>query len=72
MQHLQKRGGIGAYLFQTCVLLCVNVSSIFLGKGFAPLRCTCAVEAPQGCGWVAAVRPLEYMIGFNFFGTKTI
>ena len=37
------------------VLLFLNVSSICLGKGFAPLRCTCAVEAPQGCGWVAAV-----------------
>ena len=26
----------------------VNVFSICLGKGFAPLHCTCTVEAPQG------------------------
>ena len=48
IQHLQKNGGIGAYLFQRFVLLFVNVSSICLGKDFAPLRCTGIVEAPQG------------------------
>ena len=48
-QHLQKSGGIGAHLFQSCLLLFVNISSIcLLGKGFAPLRCTRTVKAPWG------------------------
>ena len=34
------------YLFQSFVLLFVDLSSICLGKGFAPLRCTCNAEAP--------------------------
>ena len=49
IQHLQKSGGIGAHLFQSCLLLFVNISIIsLLGKGFAPLRCTRTVEAPWG------------------------
>jgi hypothetical protein len=40
-------GSIESYLFQSCLLLFVNISSIcLLGKGFAPLRCTCTVEVP--------------------------
>ena len=54
IQHLRKSGGIGAYLFQSCVLLLVNVSSICLGKGFAPLRCTCTLKFLRGCGWAMA------------------
>ena len=54
IQHLRKSGGIGAYLFQSCVLLLVNVSSISLGKGFAPLRCTCTLKLLRGCGWAMA------------------
>ena len=73
MQHLRKSGDFGAYLFQTCVLLLVNVSSVCLGKGFAPLCCTCTVKLLRGCGWaMAAVRPLEHMLGLNFFGANTI
>ena len=50
-------GDFGAYLFQSCALLFVNVSSVCLGKGFAPLRCTCTVKLLRGCGWaMAAVR----------------
>ena len=48
IQHLQKNCGIGAYLFQSFVLLFVNVSSICLGKDFAPLHCTGIAEAPYG------------------------
>ena len=39
IQHLQKNGGIGAYLFQSFVLLFVNVASICLEK-----KCTLALR----------------------------
>ena len=37
---------VSVYLFQSFVLLFVDLSTICLGKGFAPLRCTCALEGP--------------------------
>ena len=39
---------VSVYLFQSFVLLFefVDLSTICLGKGFAPLHCTCAVEGP--------------------------
>ena len=49
IQHLRMSGSIESYLFQSCLLLFVNISSIcLLGKGFAPLRCTRTVKAPWG------------------------
>ena len=39
---------VSVYLFQSFVLLFefVDLSTICLGKVFAPLHCTCAVEGP--------------------------
>ena len=44
---------------KNCAAVCVNISSICLSKGFAPLRGACTVEAPYGLRMGCTLLQLE-------------